>query len=93
MFREELSIKRYNTMKPYEYMKYSYQIQLVGTFNLDFTSNKENAWCIVASVPHISLMYLLPGSFVSVQEVTGGFLHKTLWMFDCSQQLLEIWKI
>ena len=52
MFWEELSIQRYNTMKPYEYMKYSYQKQLVGTYTLAYTSHTENILCIVTSVPH-----------------------------------------
>ena len=36
---DELSIQRYDIMKLYEYMKYSYQKQLVGTYTLAFTSN------------------------------------------------------
>ena len=62
-------------MKPYEYIKYSYQNQLVGTYTLAFTSNKEKILCIVASAPYISLMYLLLGSFVSIQEVIRCSLH------------------
>ena len=72
---EELSIQRYNTMKPYEYMKYSYQNNLEELILWAFTSNNEKILCIVTSVPRVSLMYLLPGSFFSIQEVIRCFMH------------------
>ena len=44
MLWEEPSIPRYNSMKPYEYMKYSYPKQFVGTYTLALTRNKDKMY-------------------------------------------------
>ena len=59
----------------------SYQNQLIGTYTLAFTSNKQNIVCIVASVPHIILMYLCLAVLLVLTKLFGDSCIKPFGCF------------